>query len=286
MPTEYELVTSELLYYPGKGGFEVRTPLAAWYAQHQRASALACGDWESFVDPRETTYTKYIRTQRAQEAHVDALFEQIERSARPPVECVSFLERTIPVLRYPVHGLMMIAAYVGQMAPAGRIVVAAALQAADEMRRVQRLAQRMALFGPDFGKSAKTTWEKAPQWQPLRELIERALVAWDWGEALVALNLCIKPLFDPLFTLRLGEVAAARGDHLLGPILASLAKDCDWHASWARALCDTAVRARPDNQAVIDAWVARWSPRVARAASALAPVFEASPRAAETVSAQ
>jgi len=36
--------------------------------------------------------------------------------------------------------LMMISAYVAQMAPGGRIVVAATFQAGDEARRVERLA--------------------------------------------------------------------------------------------------------------------------------------------------
>ena len=37
----------------------------------------------------------------------------------------------------------MLAAYIGKMAPSSRITIAASFQAADEMRRVQRLAYRM-----------------------------------------------------------------------------------------------------------------------------------------------
>ena len=67
---------------------------------------------------------------------------------------VDTLERLLPPLRYLYHGLQMLAAYVGQMAPSGRITIAAALQAADEMRRVQRIAYRMAMLRrlrPGFG---------------------------------------------------------------------------------------------------------------------------------------
>jgi toluene monooxygenase system protein E len=277
VPSEYELATSDLLYYRTHGGFEVETPLAAWYARHQRGSALACDDWEAFRDPRETTYAKYTQIQRAQEAHVDALLEHVERSAlssRLSAECTLLLEGTLPVLRYPVHGLMMIAAYVGQMAPAGRIVIASAFQAADEMRRVQRLAQRMALFGSDFGMGARATWEEARAWQPLRELVEKAMVTWDWGEALVALNLCIKPVFDHMFTVRLAEAASVRGAQILPSILASLGNDCEWHQAWALALCDVATDQRPENRAVIERWMSEWRPRAARAIEALAPAFE------------
>jgi len=71
----------------------------------------------------------------------------------------------------------MTAAYVGSMAPGGRIVVACLFQAADEMRRIQRLAYRMRqLQGthPGFGSESKSAWD--PHWQPLRAVIEKLLV--------------------------------------------------------------------------------------------------------------
>jgi Methane/Phenol/Toluene Hydroxylase len=39
-------------------------------------------------------------------------------------------------LRFPGHGLQMLAAYIGKMAPSSRITMAASFQAADEMRSV------------------------------------------------------------------------------------------------------------------------------------------------------
>jgi toluene monooxygenase system protein E len=102
-------------------------------------------------------------------------------------------------------------------------------------------------------------------------------VAWDWGEALVALNLCIKPIFDEMLRTRLAEAASAAGDHLLAPILASLARDCEWHQMWALAACNTAVERRPEVRSVIDGWVSTWRPRAARAIEALAPLLEAKP---------
>src|SRR5262249_35003110 len=62
-PTEYEIVASRLHAYVGRG-FEVAVPLAAWYERNQTRSPLAAPDWDGFVDPRETTYTKYTRLQR------------------------------------------------------------------------------------------------------------------------------------------------------------------------------------------------------------------------------
>src|SRR5204863_2455175 len=72
MPTEYEIVTSRLHYYVGRG-FEIAAPLEAWYREKQSGSPLTCPDWDVFTDPRETTYTKYVDIQKDREAHVDAV---------------------------------------------------------------------------------------------------------------------------------------------------------------------------------------------------------------------
>ena len=65
---------------------------------------------------------------------------------------VRFLDRWYSPLRFPVHGLQMLAAYIGQMAPASRITNCAAFQAADELRRLQRIAYRtVQLSGPPLG---------------------------------------------------------------------------------------------------------------------------------------
>src|SRR6185437_12668511 len=105
-------------------------------------------------------------------------------------------------------GLQMLAAYVAHMAPASRITNCAAFQSADELRRVQRIAYRTVqlntgqLRGPpserEVTRRHQAAWEDAEAFQPLRELIERALVAYDWGEAFTVTNLVIKPRIDRL----------------------------------------------------------------------------------------
>ena len=57
---------------------------------------------------------------------------------------VNFVDRWYAPLRFPAHGLQMLAAYVAQMAPASRVTNCAAFQAADELRRLQRVAYRTA----------------------------------------------------------------------------------------------------------------------------------------------
>jgi toluene monooxygenase system protein E len=167
----------------------------------------------------------------------------------------------------------MIASYVGSMAPGGRIVVACLLQSADEMRRVQRLAQRTRLLQyalPAFAGAAKVQWQHDACWQPLRELVERLLVVYDWDEALVALDLAVKPLFDDVFGTRLGALSRSNGDDTTQRVLGSLGEDCAWHRAWSTALFGM-LGEHPGNAERIDEWTAHWR---RRAELALSPLMD------------
>jgi toluene monooxygenase system protein E len=277
-PTDYDIATSQLHYWTARG-FEVKVPVTDWYERYQRGSELRCRDWEAWGDPRQTTYTTYTTMQRTREAFVNGLLDSIsedyDRGLSP--QWVALLERILAPLRYPGHGLQMVAAYVGSMAPTARITIAATFQAADEMRRVQRLAYRMRQFQmthPEFGSKARQTWQDDPIWQPLREVIETLLVTWDWGEALVALQLVLKPAFDELFMTQFGRLARASGDDVLERLFFSLNEDCAWHRSWSKSLLLTAVRDTPESSPAIQRWIEIWVPRVSRAIAAFHPVFD------------
>jgi toluene monooxygenase system protein E len=151
-------------------------------------------------------------------------------------------------------------------------------QAGHEMRRIQRLTYRMVQLRSvrdGFGSNAKALWREDPAWQPLRRLIERLLVTYDAGEAITALNLCVKPSFDRLFLSRLAGEAVRRGDPLFAEILVSFAEDSAWQREWTRALVEVLVRDRAENQAAIDAWTSKWAPEVEAALEPFSFLFGA-----------
>src|ERR1700694_4120693 len=134
VPTEYEVVSTQLHYYTQRG-FEVSVAWENWCEQYQRQSPLRCADWERFVDPRQTTYTAYTGLQSNKETFVDGLFEMIQTTdydRKLDVSWVSNLGRLFVPLSYLCHGFQMVAAYIGHLAPSGRITLAAMFQAADE----------------------------------------------------------------------------------------------------------------------------------------------------------
>jgi toluene monooxygenase system protein E len=283
IPSEYEIVTSKLLFYTGEGftgkRFELDVPLKDWYARYQVASPLTCSSWEKFRDPRETTYTKYTDVQLDKEIFVDNILQEIETTGydgRLSGAWMYFLSRIFAPLRYPVHAMQMIAAYVAQMAPGGRIAITATLQMADEIRRIERVAYRvrqLQLVYPGFAADSRGRWEGDPLWQPLREAVEKLLVAYDWGESFVGLNLVIKPLLDQLFMKHLADVALREGDYLLGQILYSLREDCLWQQRWSQAMVRVAMEDNLENTGVIQGWVDKWYKLALPAVSAFLPVF-------------
>jgi toluene monooxygenase system protein E len=283
-PNEYEIVTSKLLLYTGEGftdkRFELDVPLQSWYQRYQQESPFRCSSWEKFRDPRETTYTKYTQLQMEKEIFVDGILEEIhatdyDRGLSAP--WLQLFSKVIAPFRYPGHAMMMIAAYVAQMAPGGRIVVAATFQAGDEARRVERLAYRVRqiqMVFPEFANDSKSLWERDPGWQPLREFIERLLVTYDWGEAFVALNLVLKPMLDQLLLKHIGDLALTHNDHLLGRIFYSLNEDCQWHRQWSQALARTALEDTAASREVLQRWIDKWYPAASRAIDAFCRLFE------------
>jgi len=269
IPSDYEVVSTRLHYYPAQG-FEVATPGSAWMQRHGLGSPFWSEAWDSFMDPRATTYASYCAMQSAREAHVS----QVLALEGPVLDAhwIEELDRLLAPSRFPIHALQMLAAYIGSMAPSGKVTIAAMFQAADEMRRLQHVAFRtwqLSEHHPGFGEKARTRWERDPSWQPLRELIERMLVTYDWGEAFCACCLVVKPAFDRFFTEVLADRARAAGDDALRRLLAVHADDAAWHRAWSEGLETLACSSHPPNAELLSQWKARWEPAAAAAFAAL-----------------
>src|SRR5258708_29405860 len=89
---------------------------------------------------------------------------------------------------------------------------------------------------PEFGCTARQTWQDDPICQPLREVVETLLVTWDWGEALVAFQFVLKPAFDELFITQFGRLARATADDVVDRMFFSLNEDSAWHRASSESL--------------------------------------------------
>ena len=291
VPSEYEIVTERMHYHfrkqPAPFEQDPGTPINRWYVEHREGSPLQVENWEEFRDPHGLTYRRYIEQQNERETYVDGLIDRFEEEgadvnlARGWVEA---LERGWLPSRYSTHVLQMVALYVGQMAPTSYVTNPAHLQAADEMRRIQRLAYRAKALSlvhyPELASSEATRelWQSDAAWQPLRELAERLLVVYDWGEAFAALNLAVKPVYDAFLNVQLAGLAAENGDILTSLMVEDLERDARRSREWSQALVAFAVEHRADNLALLQGWVEEWTPRAHAAVEALADAFAAAPK--------
>ena len=286
-PSEYEIVSTGLHYnYPSKFEMSGTSPVVRWYEENREGSLLQVRDWEAFTDPRATTYRAYTRLQNEREVFIEGLFDEIDQTGYDDdldEDWVSFLHENYFPLRYPVHGLEMLAAYVGQMAPSSRLTNCAAFQAGDELRRLQRIAYRAAQLDahrPGHDVSGhRGLWEDDGRYQPLRELVERALTRYDWAEAFVLLNVVIKPRLDRWINEELASfLSNLNGDPILRSVHFSLAQDSEWHRDWTKAALDVALSENPANRHIVEQWVSEWRELANAAVSALATASSSAPK--------
>jgi toluene monooxygenase system protein E len=279
IPSEYELTSSKMLYYFDKGGFEVNTPITAWYAQYQTNSLIKPKGLEQFVDPEQTTYTLYIKSRKDKEIVLDAASRQIdilEYDKQLAPVWMDQLAKLLAPLRYPWHGFQMISSYLGSMAPEGKIAIVFSFQTMDEMRRIQRIAYRMRQIQqtyPSWGAHSLQEWQEATYWQPLRKGIEHLLVTYDWLEAFVALNLCFKPILDKLVLVHYAQSAKRHGDYQLGVLFHSFWEDATWHQTWSMHLLELLIKQDENNKEVITHWLSHWMDELKPAVFALKELF-------------
>lgn len=277
-PSEYDIVSRKLHYSTNNpdAPWELSPdcPMNLWYKQYRNASPLQHDDWDAFTDPDQLVYRTYNLMQDGQETYVQGLFDQFnEREHDKMIEdgWQTQLARSYAPLRYLFHCLQISSAYVQQMAPASTISNCCILQTADSLRWLTHTAYRtheLGLTFPDngFGQNERGLWEQDPGWQGLRELMEKQLTAFDWGEAFVSLNLVVKPTIMESVLKPLQSLARENNDTLLPLLIDSQLKDAERHNRWAKELVKHAS-SNPDNKAVINNWIEKWQPLADKAAS-------------------
>ncbi len=228
--------------------------------------------------------------QHDRETYVDLLTDHHEAAesvaALDPAWVETLRELFVP-LRFPLHVLQMTGLYIGQMAPTAFIINCSNFQAADELRRIQRIAYHTRALADGHGDdlaetaTAKDRWEKGVAWQPLREVLEQLLTVRDWGEAFVALDVAIKPALDAVVNQQLSELASRNGDEYLSLLMAEFQLDAQRSRDWTSTLLRYAVAQDPAMADVVHGWLATWQPRAHTAVAGLAPLFGEAPNPLE-----
>ena len=235
-------------------------------------------DWEAFRDPSQLTYRSYHEVQHQREYALTSVLDAA-RSSRAltdfDAEWLATLRSFFGVLRFAEWGVSMVCQYVSRFAINAQITNCALLESFDELRHTQRIAEwtrDLETVHGGFG-DYRRQWIEAPAFQPLREYLERACVVRDWGEAVLATNIVLEPLLQPVQHALMTEVAHQHGDSVLPFFSESLQLDEQRHWAWARALAEM-VHADDHNVHLTQAWVDTWYPRAHDAVAELGAIFE------------
>src|SRR5215469_7095634 len=192
LPSEYEIVTHNTNWTLHKGSASAleaspSSPANLWFLTYRDRSPLHVDDWNSFRDPDEITYRRYVTMQDEQETVVASLLERYadadhDKALSPAWR--SCLAMLLAPSRYSSHAMQMGYAYLAHMAPSSYISNCAAFAAADMLRRVSLIAYRTRELQKTwpmegFGVAERAIWETDSDWQETRRALELSLVAYD-----------------------------------------------------------------------------------------------------------
>lgn len=290
-PSEYEELTVGLHF--GEEAL-VSTRVGTWTLDNTR---LANVPWEDFRDPAQLHYRSWIALQDRAERELGATLDLAQQGGFVdglPAEWRRDMATLVGGLAFAEWGVAMAMQYVERFCLSSGVGQAAQLQVCDELRHAQRaLEWSDALRGgsrrPDPGDSpcppgrgapadagedpARAAWMEHPALQPLRKAVELALTLEDWGEVIVAVNLCLEGLLQP-FQREL-YLSASRERSDMGS--AMLGQHCwvdeDRHLAWTEAFLRLVTEADGDNRAILQSWYEAHAPAGQAALDALAAGF-------------
>lgn len=270
-PSEYDVVTKKLHYSTNNpdAPWELapNAPMNNWYKKYRNNSKLKNDDWDGFSDPDELVYRTYNLLQDGQESYVFSLFDQFSdrgHDSQIDKDWVFVLAQIYTPLRFLFHGIQMSSSYLAQIAPSSTITNCATFQTADYLRFTTHTAYRTfelsrSFSDLEFNKNERMLWENSEIFQGFRKIIEKNLIAYDWGECFVSLCLVVIPGILEGVLRPLSLTAKHNNDLLMSLLIDSQIKDIERHQKWAKALYNYSVKSNPESPSVIHNWVEEWS---------------------------
>jgi NAD(P)H-flavin reductase/ferredoxin len=252
------------------------------------STELRCLDWFEFRDPGEQWERTYYQLGNASEQQIDgAMRSAVEEGLLDDFtpEWVEFLRELLQIPAYVEHGLWFAMATIARDCLSDSVSTCVCLQAAMK----QRAAQSLVLYAMDLEQHhgdfsierARRTFMEDEAWQPTRRFLERLAATPDWGEVLIAANLCFEPIIGTLLRRELGMRAAAANGDTVTPVLARVeTQEWEWARAWTTDLCRFLIADAEHgetNRAVLERWVQEWTPLAQEALLALAPVADRVP---------
>lgn len=236
-----------------------------------RRTAIEMADWYAFRDPRQFYYATYNISRAAmQQSFDDAVNFVDKRGLVGSVDAdwrAMFATYLLP-LRHVEWAANMNCQLIADWGYGTQITSAAAFCGTDRLGIAQIISRIGLVLGEGSDEqllAAKTQWLDAPEWQPMRRLVEDLLVVRDWFELFVAQLVVLDGYVYPLVTQAFDRAGAAHNGSPLSMMTGFLG---DWFADnsrWTDAVLKAAAGESEANRQTLRDWFDRWDER-ARAA--------------------
>ncbi len=251
-------------------------------------TAVKSSNWHAFLDPNEEWEQTIYRNNTRVVNQVQLCLSNAKRARAYDgwnSPWMKFIERNLGAWMHAENGLALhVFTAIQRSGPTNMINTAVVVNAAHKMR----FAQDLALFNLDLSETSETSgtfdgsahkevWQSAPEWQPIREVVERLTEVPDWCELLFATNIVFEQLVGSLFRSELVmQIAARNGDYITPTIVGTGEYDYDRDLAYTRNLFQLLAR-DPEhgasNKELFGTWLTTWVPRCIHAARALQPIW-------------
>jgi methane monooxygenase component A beta chain/propane monooxygenase small subunit len=248
-------------------------------------------DWYAFRDPAQLWQRSYVKQQAEQERAIERTCEDAiadgSLSDLDPAWLSQILAGHYRVWSFVEWGLFRAVYTAARETLSDTLSAVYTFEAFDRLRHAQDVVWWMLALEksvPGFSDAgAKDQWLQAPEYQPTRRVVEEIMHATDdWAEVAVAINLVFDPIVSEVALSRLvGRLAGRHGDSVTPMIVRTAERDRRRNQAWTKALITLVtaddVPAAAENRAVIEGWIAAWTPKAIEAAEALSAVHERLP---------
>jgi len=248
-------------------------------------------DWYAFRDPAQLWQRSYVKQQAEQERSIERTCEDAIAGGQladlDPTWAREILGGHYRVWSLAEWGLFRASFTASRESLSDSLSAVLTFEAFDRLRHAQDVVWWMLALEkavPGFSDAgAKDQWLTAEHYQPMRRLVEELMHACDdWAEVAVALNLVVDPIVGEVGLSRLvGRPAGLHGDSVTPMIVRTAERDRRRNQAWTQELVRMVtadnVPAAAENGAVVEEWLARWTPAAIAAAEPLSVVHDRIP---------
>jgi methane monooxygenase component A beta chain/propane monooxygenase small subunit len=265
----------------------LRTTDGSRYAWTIDSTKLRHPDWHDFRDPSGLWERPYLKGQAEQERAIARLTDDVAGrmgDQLDPVWANEILAGHYAVWSFVEWGIFRGLFPMSREALSDTIVASILFETFDRARHSQDIVHYVVTLEekvPGFDATgAKDAWLNSERYQPLRRLVEEiAFGIHDWAEMFVAINLCFDPIVSEVAVSRLvGEYGPLHGDVVTKLIVNSVerdrARDLAWTEEFVRMVTADDVPAAAENKALLESWIAHWTPRAIAAVEPLKELYD------------